>query len=96
MRLDDWDGNKLSQFCNDVENKRKSKLKLGTGYAGIKTFFVNMDNLAVPGLGQSLQWISPQEIHVWAFPLLTLGAWEKVTSFLSSQCRKLSLKTCVS
>lgn len=96
IRLADWDANKLAQFCKDVENKRKYVTKLGGGYAGIQTMLVSMDNLAVPGLKQSLKWIGPKEIHVLAFPLLTPGAWEEVASLLSGRCRKLILKTCVS
>jgi len=36
MRLANWDANKVAQFCQDVENKRKDSEKLGEGYAGIQ------------------------------------------------------------
>jgi len=96
MRLANWDANKVAQFCQDVENKRKDSEKLGEGYAGIQLMSVSMDNLEVPGLKRCLKWIRPQEIDVLAFPLLTPGAWETVTRLLTSRCRKFRLKSCVS
>lgn len=96
IRLADWDANKLVQFCQDVENKRRYGAKLGEGYAGIQGMFISMDNLVVPGFQRCFKWIGPREIHVLAFPLLTPGAWEEVTRLLSGQCRKFRLKSCVS